>query len=194
MPFSQTRYQVRFDWGAAGLARVEPADVTVIVDVLGTDVVARVAAGETVDAPAPLARTAAGGSLVLWGALCNATAVAEAIGAHQRQRQARTSVAVIAVGDPASAPADAPVRFAVEDLLGAGAIVDALSTVGIDHSSPEAAAAAVAFQGLRGAVRHLLAASDSGSGADRDAVRDAATIDGVPVVPVLGARGFHAHV
>jgi hypothetical protein len=40
--------------------------------------------------------------------------------------------------------------------------VDALAAVGIDYSSPEAAAACAAFTGLRGAVAHLLTASVSG--------------------------------
>ena len=40
-------------------------------------------------------------------------------------------------------------RFAVEDLLAAGAVVDALASRGIDYASPEAAAACAAFTGLR---------------------------------------------
>ena len=57
--------------------------------------------------------------------------------------------------------ADGGERFAVEDLLAAGAVIDALAEVGIDHNSPEAAAAAAAYTGLRRATRHLLSASAS---------------------------------
>ena len=69
---------------------------------------------------------------------------------------------MIAAGELAGRGPAAPLRFAVEDQLGAGAIVDALGALGIDHTSPEAAAACEAFRGLRGAVRHLLTASGSG--------------------------------
>lgn len=34
-PFDQGGYQVRLEWGAAGLARLAPADILVLVDVLG---------------------------------------------------------------------------------------------------------------------------------------------------------------
>jgi hypothetical protein len=50
----------------------------------------------------------------------------------------------------------------VEDLLAAGAVIDALAEVGIDYASPEAAAAVAAFTGLRNAVGHVLSASVSG--------------------------------
>ncbi|PZO55635.1 MAG: phosphosulfolactate phosphohydrolase, partial [Leifsonia xyli] len=33
-PFDQSTYQVRLDWGGAGLARLAAADVVVVVDVL----------------------------------------------------------------------------------------------------------------------------------------------------------------
>jgi len=65
-------------------------------------------------------------------------------------------------GQGSGAPrADGTLRFAVEDLLAAGAIIDALSTAGIDHQSPEAAAAASAYTGLKNATRHLISASAS---------------------------------
>ncbi len=57
--------------------------------------------------------------------------------------------------------ADGSLRFAVEDLLGAGAIIDEIAELGIDHQSPEAAAAAAAYAGLRRAIRHLTQASVS---------------------------------
>jgi 2-phosphosulfolactate phosphatase len=66
---------------------------------------------------------------------------------------------VIAVGEPR---ADGSTRFAVEDLLAAGAVIDALADAGIDYCSPEAAAAGAAFTGLRNATGHLIGASASG--------------------------------
>ena len=76
------------------------------------------------------------------------------------------------------------------------AIVDALGVRGIDHTSPEAAAAGEAFRGLRAARRHLLAASGSGQElAERgahDEVRAAAELDASTAVPVLREGVFVA--
>lgn len=224
-PFDQSRYQVRFDWGVAGLRRLAPADVVVVVDVLrfSSSVSARVAAGEDValDDVAPdralgdgardvalddLARAvsrnsaaiaaAASGSLVFLGCLRNAGAVADAVLAEQRRRGARTSIAVIAAGELAGPDDGSELRFAVEDLLGSGAVVDALSKLGIDHTSPEAAAACESFRGLGGAVRHLLTASGSGQellerGLRGDALA-AAQLEADPVAPVLRDGVFTA--
>jgi 2-phosphosulfolactate phosphatase len=197
-PFDQSRYQVRLEWGADGLARLAASDIVVVVDVLrfSTDATDVVAAGRAAalddDAIAAsvdglrIAEAAAGaGAVVLAGCLRNASAVAGVVLAEQVRRGGRTSVAVIAAGEAGRAG----LRVAAEDLLGAGAVVDALAALGIDHSSPEAAVACEAFRGLRGAVRHLLSAS--GSGQDlierglRDDVMNAAAIDTVDVVPVL---------
>lgn len=208
-PFDQSRYQVRLEWGVAGLGVLAPADVTVVVDVLrfSSTVIDRVAAGEQVpldadahavslNGAAVAAHAAATGSVVMLGALRNAAAVADAILAEQRRRGERTSIALIAAGELPSRNADAPLRFAVEDHLGAGAIVDALGALGLDHTSPEAAAAGEAFRGLRGAVRHLLTASGSGQElidrGRRDEVVAAATVDAVPCVPVLRDGRFTA--
>jgi 2-phosphosulfolactate phosphatase len=144
----QGGYQVRLEWGTAGLARLAPADVVVLVDVLG----------DVSDDEPPLtslaeaARTS--GAVVLRGGLVNAAAVATTCLAIQHERADRTSVAVVAAGDGA--------RLAVEDLLGAGAVIAALSERGTDHTSPEAAVACEAFVGLRRAVVHMVAASGSG--------------------------------
>lgn len=198
--FDQGRYQVRLDWGVEGALRLAPADVYVVVDAIGvsSEVAAAVAAGER---PALDRATAAGavasavaahlpGALVLVGAPRNAAAVARAIKAEQERRAARTSIALIPVG----APADTGLRFAVEDLLGAGAVADALVPLGIDHSAPEAVAAAEAFRALRRAVKHLFTAS--GSGLELEAqgriaeARVAATVDDLEVVPVLDGERF----
>ena len=82
--------------------------------------------------------------------------------AEQTRRAARTSVAVIAAGELTGRGPGAPLRFAVEDLLGAGAVIDAIGTLGLDHTSPEAAAACEAHRGLARATRHLLTSSGSG--------------------------------
>lgn len=190
-PFDQSTYQVRLDWGVDGLGRLAPADVVVLVDVLGlsSSAIHAVELGETLrtDAEshaAPLVDAAgASEAVVLVGGIRNAAALAAAVLAEQERRTARTSVAVIAAGEP-----DGPsLRFTVEDLLGAGAVVAALADRGIDHSSPEAAAACESFRGLRRATRHLLTASGSGrSLADRvDEVHAAAAVDASSAVPVL---------
>lgn len=214
-PFDQSRYQVRLEWGDDGLARLAASDVVVVVDVLrfSSTVTTRVAAGGAVPLDAAAHAVSLNGAatcraaaaldpapIVLLGCLRNASAVAEAIADEQRRRGARTSIALIAGGElvPADAGAAARTarRFAVEDLLGAGAIVDALGVRGIDHTSPEAAAAGEAFRGLRAARRHLLAASGSGQElAERgahDEVRAAAELDASTAVPVLREGVFVA--
>lgn len=206
-PFDQSRYQVRLDWGLAGLGRLAAADVVVVVDVLGLSsaMTARAADGtdvasdEAARAGAAVAvaeAAAASGSVVVLGCLRNAGAVADAVLAEQQRRGARTSIAVVAVGEGAGPVPDAGPRFAVEDLLGAGAVVDALSRLGIDHTSPEAAAACEAFRGLGGAVRHLLTASGSGQelidAGRREAVLAAAEVDVDTAVPVLRGGVFVA--
>lgn len=209
-PFDQHRYQVRLEWGAAGLARLAPADVVVVVDVLrfSTTVTDAVARGDSVplDASAhavsingaAIAQAAvAMGATVLLGCLRNATAVAGAVLDEQRRRGDRTSIAVIAAGELTGREPGAPLRFAIEDQFGAGAVVDALGALGIDHTSPDAAAAAEAFRGLRGALRHLLTASGSGQellGRDaREEVLDAAAVDAASAVPVLRDGVFVAY-
>lgn len=211
-PFDQSRYQVRFEWGVDGLARLEDSEVVVVVDVLrfSSTVVARLDAGETVPLDAAAQAVLLNGAavahaaaaldhapLVVLGSLRNAAAVAAAALAEQHRRGARTSIAVIAAGELVSDADGAPLRVAVEDLLGAGAVIDALSTLGVDHTSPEAAAACEAFRGLRGAVRHLLTAS--GSGQDlierglRDQVLAASEVDASASVPALRSGVFTAY-
>lgn len=185
----QAKYQVRFDWGAAGAVRVVPgAHVAVLVDALlfttaavvdaerraaGADAAASTPdeAGASAAAPAPgtardshaaaLAATlAATGVEVFAASLRNRSAVADRILALQEQRGERMVVAVIAAGEPAGA--DGVSRFTIEDQLTAGAVVDALVALGLDHTSPEAAVACAAYEGLRNAAIHLIGASGSG--------------------------------
>ena len=137
-PRSQTSYQVRFEWGAAGAAAVEvDADVVAWVDEIGA---------EPVPPGARVTSLAEAESFAAW---CLA---------RQEELGGRFRIAVVAAG--ATQP-DGSLRFAVEDLLGAGAVIDAIAELGIDHQSPEAAAAAAAYTGLRQATRHLVNASVS---------------------------------
>ena len=78
--------------------------------------------------------------------------------ARQAELGGRFRIAVVAAG--ATRP-DGSIRFCVEDLLAAGAVIEAIAELGIDHQSPEAAAAASAYVGLRSGVRHLMSASVS---------------------------------
>jgi 2-phosphosulfolactate phosphatase len=130
---SQSSYQVRFDWGAAGRDAIAvDADAVVWVDQLDGG---------------PEART-----------LEQAAEVAAWALAEQERLGGRFRIAVVAAG---AARPDGSLRVAVEDLLAAGAIIDAIAELGIDHQSPEAAAAASAYRGLRNATRHLVNASVS---------------------------------
>lgn len=133
---SQGSYQVRFDWGQAGAAAV------------GADAEAVVWVSQLAQVPGPVG--AVGGTLE------RAAELAQWALAEQEKLGGRFRVAVVAAGVER---ADGSLRFAVEDLLAAGAIIDAIGDAGIDHQSPEAAAAASAFRGLRGATRHLISAS-----------------------------------
>lgn len=133
------------------------------------------------------------GSAIVAGSLRNAAAIAKWALAHQGDKGDRFTVAIIAAGEARS---DETIRFALEDLLGAGAIIDALAEVGIDYCSPEAAAAAAAYTGLRNAIGHLVGASgsgrelaDAGFRADVDLAID---IDASDTVPVLREFGFRA--
>lgn len=206
-PFDQSTYQVRLEWGVAGLERLATADVVVVVDVLrfSSTVVDAVASGtEVVLADAvrwsrngAAVAAAASAPTVLVGGIRNAAAVARAVQIVQERTGERTSVAVIAAGE---LDAEGLMRFAVEDHLGAGAIVAALTDLGIDHTSPEAAVAAEGFRALSGALRHLLGASGSGreiaggipatakieaSGLVPSTAEQAAALDATDLVPML---------
>ncbi|GAA3931347.1 2-phosphosulfolactate phosphatase [Microbacterium soli] len=217
-PFDQSYYQVRVEWGAEGLARLAPADVVVIVDVLRfsstiADIVAdggRVAltdAGDwSADGAAVAASVADGGAVVLVGGIRNAAATARAVMAVQERRAERTSVAVIAAGERTP---EGALRFAVEDQLGAGAVISALTDLGIDHCAPDGAVAAESFRSLRRALRHMIVASGSGreltagvastarmreSGIRPATAEEAAELDAVDAVPVLRDGVFERFV
>ena len=97
-PFDQSHYQVRVEWGAEGLARLAPADVVVVVDVLrfSSTLANLVAEGRSVELAdariwssngADVATAAAEtGAIVLVGGIRNAAATyAKAIGVSEDQ-------------------------------------------------------------------------------------------------------------
>jgi 2-phosphosulfolactate phosphatase len=152
----QQQYQVRFDWGVAGFqALAGHSDVIILADALPPVRPPAAPTGER----QPAASTSLAAHRVLAAGLRNRSAVAEWVLERQAEKGGRFSVAVIAVGE--SRP-DGSLRLAVEDLLAAGAVIDALSDLGIDHCSPEAAAASAGFVGLKRALRHLISGSESG--------------------------------
>ncbi len=186
-PHGQAKYQVRFDWGFAG-ARAVAADADVVVWVDALPALAAPAEDQPTVATA-LAASVPARAAVVGGDLTSAAATAEWILDEQVRLGRRAMVAIIAAGDPRPGGAT---RFTVEDLLGAGAVIDALAGLGIDYTSPEAAAACAAFTGLRGAVAHLLSASASGqaaiaAGADRAGIAAAGRLDTVDAVTILRA-------
>lgn len=136
-----------------------------------------------------------GASRVLAGCLRNASAVARFI---HRQVGRRASVAVIAAGERWSGH-DGPLRPALEDLLGAGAILAALDpsgSLGEPGCSPEARAARAAFADARPRLFEALLASASGvelrgRGWDDD-VATSAALDVTTVVGELIGNAFVA--
>lgn len=201
-PAAQAKYQVRFDWGLAGAARIAPgADVLVWVDVFGPEWRERNGIpGAAGIRPADAARATLPGTLppqtaVLAAGLTTAAATARWITDLQHRLGRRAMIAIVAAGEPEREPgndsgAAAGVRFTVEDQLAAGAVIDALATLGTDYCSPEAAASCAAFTGLRGAVAHLLTASASAqqlvaSGVAPALIRAAGAIDSVEHAVVL---------
>jgi len=152
----QQKYQVRFDHGVAGAARVASgAHVVVVVDVLdGHGTLSR---DETVRVVAGLAEVGVDADVLLVTGAGAAPDVARHVVGRQARRGDRALVAIVAAG---AVEADG-FRPAVEDQLAAGAVVDALAAAGIDFSSPEAAVACAAAGALARASSHLLTASAS---------------------------------
>jgi hypothetical protein len=139
-PRNQPQYQVRFDWGIEGANAIAPgAHIVVWADALG--------GGE---APA-IEHDGA----IITGGVGSRAAIAAWVLERQVELGDRATVSVVAAGGPGG-------RFAVEDLLAAGAVIDALADVGIDYISPEAAAAVGAYTGLRNATGHVLSACVTG--------------------------------
>lgn len=138
-PRNQPQYQIRFDWGVEGARAIAPgAHIVVWADALG-------ATEPVLDFD----------GAVITGSVGSRAAIAAWVLDRQVELGDRATVAVVAAGGPDG-------RFAVEDLLAAGAVIDALAEVGIDYISPEAAAAVGAYAGLRNATGHVLSACVTG--------------------------------
>lgn len=159
---AQSTYQVRLGWGSDGLERLAQAGIVVVVDAIG-------ASDELASRAAELPH----GPAVFVASLRNATATAKAVMDEQIARGGRTAINLVLAGDEGS--------FAVEDYLAAGAIGDALSALGLDHSAPDVAVATEGFRPLKRALKHLLSASASGLALSaegrRDEVKAAAELD-----------------
>jgi 2-phosphosulfolactate phosphatase len=244
----QSRWDIRFDWGAEGLAATAPgAAAVVVVDVLRFTSAVSVAVGQGAEVlpytwdvgdaprayadahkaevagmredggwslsptdlaaippgtrlvlPSPNGSTLAVGAgevapqaQVLAGCLRNATAVGRV--AAERPGP----VAVVAAGERWRGTLG-PLRPAVEDLLGAGAVVAALVVAGRAEAgaSPEARAARAAFEAARPDLARWLA--DCAGGVElaqhgwSDDVAAAAMLDAEPVAPVLDGEAFRA--
>ncbi|MDH6422375.1 hypothetical protein [Aurantimicrobium minutum] len=139
----QTRYQVRFDWATQGAHAIgEDADVIVWVDAIKED-------GSDVNlTELPLSPA------VISADLSTAHAAAQWVIDLQVKLAKRILIAVVAAGSNRNGQ----LRVATEDLLAAGAVIDQLAALGLDATSPEAAAAEAAYRGLARATSHLLTA------------------------------------
>jgi len=210
--FDQAEYDLRCEWGMAGLAALAPvSDVVIIVDVLRFSSAVDVAlaqgasveprrwnaardAGHSPLSPARLQGLAAGSELVMpspngstlaanagaaatfTACLRNCRAVAE------RAREFGSRIAVIPAGERWP---DGALRPAIEDLLGAAAVLTALR----GRPSPEVQAATAIFERFRGDLREVLMQCGSGRelierGLARD-VEIAAEYDVSGVAPIL---------
>ncbi|MET7784037.1 2-phosphosulfolactate phosphatase [Streptomyces sp. NPDC005388] len=129
------------------------------------------------------------GSTVVAGCLRNATAVGRWLARHGYGTPARP-VAVIAAGERWP---DGSLRPALEDVLGAGAILAELHAQGAGSLSPEAAAARTSFE-ENPDVAHAVATCSSGlelaQGGFADDVAIAIRLDDSKIVPVLTDGAF----
>lgn len=161
---AQSNYQVRLGWGDEALETLATSDIVIVVDAIDTSGTSlRIAERAAALAHAPA---------VFSASLRNATATARAAYEEQIARGGRTAINLVLVGDGG---------FAVEDYLAAGAIGNALSALGIDHTSPDVAVATEGFRPLGRALKHLVSASASGlalaESGRRDEVKAAAELD-----------------
>lgn len=123
------------------------------------------------------------------GALVNARSVAAAVAMELTAPD--RAVTVIACGElPSAPPHRGQIRFALEDYLGAGAILSHLR-----HSmSPEAEVCRAAFLQARENLEEILLNCESGrelqARGAADDVRHAAGLDRYDIVPILRRRWF----
>jgi hypothetical protein len=142
----QAGYQVRFGFGVEGLrACASDADIIVWVDALPTPAMTDDRFADLVSA-APVAAT------LISADLPTSRVAAQWVLDYQTNVNRRLAIAVVAASQ----------AFAVDDLLAAGSVIDALSELGLDATSPEAAAAEAAYRGLKNAVAHVMSASVAG--------------------------------
>lgn len=143
--------------------------------------------GSRIVLPSPngstLTTLAPGGATVIAGCLRNAGAVANAV------ERIGGTVALIAAGE--RWPQNGMLRPALEDLIGAGAIIDRLSA----PRSPEAEHAAAAYRAVRSTLAERVKACSSGQelivrGFERD-VEIAASLDAGSAVPVFRNGAYH---
>jgi 2-phosphosulfolactate phosphatase len=151
----------------------------------------------TARAPARLALPSPNGSAIAAGAtgavvagcLRNASAVGAWVSEH---RGAGTPVTVIAAGERWP---DGSLRPALEDLLGAGAVLAALSRHGVGAESPEAERARAAYEtaaSVPDAVRRCASGAELTEAGYGEDVEVAAELDASSAVPVLADGAFRA--
>jgi 2-phosphosulfolactate phosphatase len=229
---AQAPYDVRCEWGAAGVAALADCRVFVVVDVLSFSSSVAVAAERGVEviphpwrspdaaelarrhgallagargagpslSPASLRELGAGTRLVLpspnGAAVVLAAARHGAVLAGCLRNRAAVAARAAALGGPVAViPAgerwpDGSLRPALEDLLGAGAIIMMLPGT----RSPEAEAAAQVFQAAAPRLAETLRACASGreliEGGFPEDVELAAALDASDVAPLLDARAI----
>ncbi|MFC7765791.1 hypothetical protein [Leucobacter soli] len=162
---SQQTYQVRLGWGRTGSSGLRPRASS--WSSMRSQALTRLP--EPMRLPAPPGST---GRILGRGtarsARRRAAARPDRVPRFPAQRDRHGSGGLRGADRPGRAHVDQPGArrrrggFAVEDYLAAGAIADALTTLGIDHSAPDVAVAAEGFRPLKRAVKHLFAASAAG--------------------------------
>jgi 2-phosphosulfolactate phosphatase len=131
-----------------------------------------------------------GAPLILAGALVNASTAGQTLESCIR---AGRFVTVVSCGERCEEPGeDGPLRFAVEDYIGAGAIITAIES---SRKSPEALACQGAFLAVKDRLAETLESCGSGielaaKGRIED-VRFAAQLDCFPIVPALVAGMYY---
>jgi 2-phosphosulfolactate phosphatase len=178
----------RWSLSPVDLARLRPGTRLVLPSPHGSELAYR-------------ARGHAPRAAVLAGCLRNASAVAHEVA----ESLARGPVVVVGAGErwgadtcaPGDRAAASALRPAVEDLVGAGAVLRALRVVtgvALDRVSPEARAAMAAFDEARDDLQGWLLASTSGrelvGRGRRDDVVAASALDIEAVAPVLVRAAF----
>ena len=163
---------MRFAFGVDGANDVcDGADILVWADAIGSD------------GPDPLTLDYQGA--IVAGTTGSRNAVATWVLERQAERGDRVVVAVVAAGGEGG-------RYAVEDLVAAGAVIETLAEAGLDYASPEAAAAGGAWLALRNAGSHVLSASVAGqealaAGGSLDPAREAQVAPGIRIIRELPA-------